>query len=258
MEQNLKSFCEKLLEIKEPNVVVTLTNVRGEAPQDVGARMIVTKDGIAFGTIGGGKIEAHCLKLASEFLISEEKVQAQSHTWNLQKDIGMTCGGEVTVFFETNTNTETFDIAIFGAGHISQELTRILLHLDCNLTVIDNRKEWIDKLPTHSKLKTIHSENMADEVSKLSKDSYVALMTMGHASDVPILKEALTNSNFPYLGVIGSEQKRNRMEGELIERGVSKEKLKDFYCPMGLDIGNNSPGEISISIISQILGIRSN
>lgn len=259
MENSLEQFCEKFIDLKKEEknfVVVTMTNVRGSAPQNIGAKMIFGSEGIIFGTVGGGKIENHCIKVAKELLELEEYVPPKSYTWNLQKDIGMTCGGEVSFMFENVVQSSRWNIAIFGAGHISQQLTRTLLNLNCYLKVIDNRKEWLDKLPASPRLVKVHNEEMKDEVPKLDDGTFVALMTMGHAKDVPILYQALESRNFPYLGVIGSKAKRNVMEKELKEMGLTQERIESFICPLGEDIGSNSPAEIAISITAQLLKYR--
>jgi xanthine dehydrogenase accessory factor len=259
VESNLDNFCQKFLSLSKDGinfVVITLTNVRGSAPQNIGAKLILGEEGILFGTVGGGKIENHCIEEAVSLLKKKDFTAPYSQTWNLQKDIGMTCGGEVSFLFESCNINSRWNIAIFGAGHISQELSRTLLSLNCYLKVIDNRKEWLDKLPTHPRLTKIHNETMKDEVKNLADNTFVALMTMGHAKDVPILFEALTNRNFPYLGVIGSQSKRNTMEKELKEQGLNEELVKSFICPLGEDIGTNSPAEISISITAQLLKLR--
>lgn len=257
MQNNFEAFAAEFLELKKIQkdfVVVTITNTRGSAPQDLGARMIVTSDGLHFGTIGGGKVENHCLEFARDLLGTTETKTAK--TWNLQKDIGMTCGGEVSFLFENESATSVWNIVIFGAGHVSQQLTRTLLNLNCQLTVIDNREEWLAKLPKHPKLKIIHNTSMQDEVKSLPENSYVVSMTMGHAKDVPILKEALLNKKFPFLGVIGSKSKRNAMTKELVEMGVSHSLLDRLICPIGEPIGTNDPAEIAISITAQLLKYR--
>ncbi len=81
-------------------------------------------------------------------------------------------------------------------------------------------------------------------------------MTMGHASDVPVLVKALTGRHFPYVGVIGSVAKRNRIEQDLLEKGVPETRLKEFHCPMGESFGRNAPAEIALSITAQILKKR--
>lgn len=253
MQNNLLKFTEVYQGLKQTGtnlVVVTMTNAKGSAPQDIGSRMIVGADGILFGTIGGGKVENHCIEFAKEMLGTTRTKEA--HSWNLQKDIGMTCGGEVSFLFENESSASEWNIVIFGSGHVSQMLTRTLLNLNCHLTVIDNRKEWIEKLPASPRLTTVHAENMSAEVSKLPAKAYVALMTMGHASDVPILNEALKR-DFPYLAVIGSKSKRNAMENELKELGHNE---MNFICPIGEPIGSNDPAEIAISITAQLLKHR--
>lgn len=260
MERNFGQFCEEFLRLSEshtPMVVVTQVSQRGSAPQDIGSRMIVGNKGeLLFGTVGGGKIEAHCLKLATEFLQSNEHVENQSFTWNLQKDIGMTCGGEVTMFFEIHKPMDRWEIAIFGAGHISQEFIRVLLRLDCHLTVVDQREDWLAKLPESRRLKKICTNDLASVVDTLPDNTFITSMTMGHASDVPVLVKALTNRHFPYVGVIGSVAKRNRIEQDLLEKGVPKGRLKEFHCPMGESFGRNAPAEIALSITAQILKKR--
>ncbi len=260
MEQNFSRFCEKFLRLSESNtpmVVVTQVSQRGAAPQDIGSRMIVGKNSeILFGTIGGGKIEAHCLKVATGYLDSKEHVENQSFTWNLQKDIGMTCGGEVTMFFEIHKPQDRWEVAIFGAGHISQELVRVLLRVDCHLTVVDQREEWLAKLPESKRLKKICTDDLASVVDTLFDSTFITSMTMGHATDMPVLVKALTHRHFPYVGVIGSVAKRNRLEQDLAERGVPEARLKEFYCPMGEEFGRNAPAEIALSIVAQLLKVR--
>lgn len=260
MEKNFSQFCEEFLRLTESNtpmVVVTQTGFRGSAPNETGARMIAGKSGeILFGTVGGGKIEAHCLKLAVDFLNSKDHVENQSHTWNLQKDIGMTCGGEVTMFFEIHRPQDRWEIAIFGAGHISQELARVLLRLDCHVTVADQREEWLAKLPESKRLKKICTPDLASVVDTLPSNTFIASMTMGHASDVPVLVRALAQKHFPFVGVIGSIAKRNRIEKDLLEQGIVRERVNELHCPMGEDFGRNAPAEIALSVAAQLIKVR--
>lgn len=252
MEQRLDAFCSRFLQLYQeqvPMVVVTMTAHRGSAPQDPGARMIVGKDGLLFGTVGGGKIEKKCLDVAAELLTSVEARAPFSHTWNLQRDIGMSCGGEVSMFFELYRPEASWHVAIFGAGHVAQELVRILERLDCWVTVVDPRPEWLEKLPSpHARLKKICTTEMALELDALSEHCFIALMTMGHSSDMPILRKALSEHHFPFVGVIGSKAKRHRLEQEL--------GMTNFHCPLGEDFGSNAPSEIALSMVAQLLRER--
>jgi xanthine dehydrogenase accessory factor len=260
MENNLDQYIQcyqKLKSLEKDFCSITMVNSRGSAPQDVGARMLVSIDGIEFGTIGGGKVEKQTMQMAIEFLNSSEKQSQKMVTWNLQKDIGMTCGGEVSLFFERFRQSDNWNVVIFGAGHVSQELTRSLIRLNLNLTVMDNRSEWIAKLPKSHNLTTECHSNLSEQVAGLNENSFVILMTMGHSTDLPILAEILkSDKKFPYLGVIGSKAKRNTLLKGLKEYQVPTEKLEQFICPIGETIGSNSPAEIAISISAQLLRVR--
>ncbi len=230
--------------------VATLVDTRGSAPQDQGAKIVIFPDGKFVGTIGGGKLENYTIKRSLELLAESEIKSFEFNNINLQKDIGMTCGGVVSVYFEV-FNRNPWNITVFGAGHISQSLCRFLIKLNCNLTIVDNRAEWIERFSDLEGVKLIHLEDMRDHVKDIPKNSFVVLMTMGHGKDVPILNEILSGGfKFPFLGVIGSIAKRNSMEKELRATGISN---FDFICPLGAPIGDNSPVEISVSIMAQLI-----
>jgi len=237
-------------------VAITLVHIAGSAPQEVGARCLVSDKGLLAGTVGGGKIEAAAIKFAQE-LLEKKETHSLLRKWNLQTDIGMSCGGEVSLFFEAFTQHKTWKIAVFGAGHVAQELIRCLMNLDCEVTVVDHRQEWLDKLPRHRRLQGIHSQTMEDVVDQLPDDTFVAIMTMGHKTDLPILARALRR-NFPYVGNMGSEVKARALKQDLINLNVDKNSIAKMYCPIGENLGGNMPAEIAISITAQLLKVRGN
>ena len=148
---------QTLLERGVSFVTATLVGIRGSAPQILGARAIITSSGIEGGTIGGGKIEAATISHAQD-LLQNGGTNCELVIWNLQTDIGMTCGGEVRILFEVHANS-TWPIAVFGAGHVAQALVRCLVTVHCSLTCVDPRQEWLDKLPDSSKLSKICAES---------------------------------------------------------------------------------------------------
>ncbi|TWU47259.1 XdhC and CoxI family protein [Rubripirellula tenax] len=237
-----------------PFVAITLVSIRGSAPQVVGAKAIVTKDGLRVGTVGGGKIEAaaidHGMKLLGSLGQPCELVK-----WNLQTDVGMTCGGEVQLLFERHI-ANPWSIAVFGAGHIAQSFVPLLLTMQCRVTCIDPRQEWLDRLPQNHKLQIVCTDDMAGEVERLSDQTYFVLMTRGHASDLPILARILSTFQPPFVGVIGSEQKASILRRELAKQGFEPSVIDSYHCPLGLPIGDNTPAEISISISAQLLQVR--
>jgi xanthine dehydrogenase accessory factor len=234
-------------------VVVTLVGARGSTPQDPGAKIIVTRDGLHSGTIGGGKVENACIQKALEILEATQQAEPLYLTWNLQRDIGMSCGGETSFLFEHFYQNQ-WPIIIFGAGHVAQALTRVLSKLQCHVTVIDPRIEWIDKL---SDVLGIVHPNPKELIAKLHPKSFFLCMTMGHALDFEILLEiAKIAPSAPYIGCIGSDIKALKIRKELRDSKVPEEFVERLHIPMGNRFGSNNPEEIAISIVSEILKVR--
>jgi xanthine dehydrogenase accessory factor len=236
-------------------VLVTLVDALGSTPQDPAAKMLVTAQGLYSGTVGGGKVEAAALKLAAEVLAKGE-AKPRFVSWTLKGDVGMTCGGSVKFYFEPHFGAGPWNIAVFGAGHIGQALIPVLTPLPARITVVDSRSEWLDRLPRSTNLKVIHSESPESVVPSLPDDTFLLVMTMGHATDRPILRRALTERNFPFIGVIGSDAKAKILRRELIAEGVPAKQAAKFICPVGLDFGSNHPHEIALSIAAQLLSVR--
>ena len=239
-----------------PFVSVILVDIVGSAPQEPGAKMLVTSEGLYYGTVGGGKIEKKAIEEAQRLLVAADPAKRTYFVqWSLTRDVGMTCGGGVKLYFEV-INLNAWQIAVFGAGHVAQSLIRVLIGLDCQITCIDPRQEWLDKLPTSPKLKSILSSDMPSEVKNLPDHAFVLLITMGHATDKPILLEILKYRQFPYVGAIGSKAKAVRLKKDIVEAGLPDELASAFHCPVGLSVGSNHPQEIAISITAQLLQER--
>lgn len=254
----MKSFFQTAAELEEsgqPFVVVTLVSGRGHVPQDPGAKMIVTLEGLAFGTVGGGKVEARALKHAGEVL-REQRTEPELFVWNLTRDIGMTCGGEVTYLFEPK-GTKAWTIVVYGAGHVGQEVTRLLSRIDCRVICVDPRREWLDKLQPHARLQIRHEEEPARLVDSFPADTFHVVVTKGHGTDMPIL-EAISKAwpNTPYVGAIGSDVKAAKIRRDLQALGVAADFIEKLRSPIGLDLGSNHPAEIAVSIVAQLLKER--
>jgi xanthine dehydrogenase accessory factor len=167
----------------------------------------------------------------------------------------MSCGGEVTFLFEHFPQAQ-WPVVIFGAGHVAQALTRILAPMSCQVTCIDSREDWINKLEN---VKAIHHLEPKDLVKNFSSQTFFICMTMGHAFDVPILVEIARHApDCPYVGVIGSDIKGLKIKKELSELGISKEFINKLRVPIGLPIGTNHPHEIAISVAAELIQVRDN
>jgi xanthine dehydrogenase accessory factor len=238
-----------------PLVTVTVVDTMGSVPQDRGAKMIVTADGLRFGTVGGGKVETKAIGEAQRMLKGEIAGNTHFVQWNLAKDVGMTCGGIVKLYFEAH-NSGRWRIVVFGAGHVANALITLLVHFDCVITCIDPRNEWLAKLPESPKLTKLRADDMPSMVASLPDDAFVVLMTMGHSTDKPILIEILRTRQFPYIGVIGSDAKANILHRDIDEAGLPPEVHDRFVCPIGIDIGTSHPYEIAVATIAQLIERR--
>ena len=124
----MPTYFEALNELAEsgrPFAAVTVVDTLGSTPQDRGSKMLVTAEGRYFGTTGGGKIEVRCIEEAKKLLDDPTAPKTRYFQWSLEKDIGMTCGGIVRVYFEA-FNVTRWNIVVFGAGHVAQELVATL------------------------------------------------------------------------------------------------------------------------------------
>ena len=244
---------QALLEEGTSFVCVTLVDIKGSTPRAQGGRMLVTASGLCSGTVGGGLVEAKALEFSQEFLQQNElSGQTKFVQWNLNRDIGMSCGGSVKLYFE-RFNTNTWKIMIFGAGHVAQALIPLLLKLDCQLTCYDTRREWLDKLPESPKLNKLCVDNLEDNVEQTSEKAFVLIMTQGHRSDFYVAQRFLKRNAQPFIGVIGSRSKAATLKRELKKEGLGEEKTKHLFCPLGFSLGGNHPQEIAVSITAQLL-----
>ena len=129
-------YIEALSELAKtgaPFVAVTMIEATGSTPQDAGARMLVDAGGLIYGTVGGGKVEHRAIEFAKAML-NDASQNRSIVDWNLQRDIGMTCGGLVKLFFEVY-NRNDWHIVVFGAGHVAQAIVNGAddARLSCNL-----------------------------------------------------------------------------------------------------------------------------
>ena len=205
----------------EPACLVSVADVRGSAPREPGARMLVTATR-TFGTIGGGQLEYQCTRIASE-AIREDRDAAFERRFPLGSNCGQCCGGVVDVGFEPLAAIDAgwlereqqrvpgsdFRIALFGAGHVGSAVVNVLSGLDCQLRWIDSRPNvFPDQLPQN--VSAIASDTPALEVAAMPSSSFFLVMTHSHALDFEICDQVLRRGDAAYCGLIGSLSKRRR------------------------------------------------
>ncbi|GAA1537277.1 MULTISPECIES: xanthine dehydrogenase accessory protein XdhC [Brevibacterium] len=243
-----------------PAVLVTLAAVRGHAPREAGAKLIVTADDL-HGTIGGGNLEMTAVTRAREILASESSSAPEMLTLRLNdkapaKYGRQCCGGEVNVLLEPLPVPAS--VAIFGIGNIGLELTRILARHDIDVHVSDSRPEHLEELDRlEPPVAAIHREFavVGEEVlTVLPAGTHVLIMTHDHAEDLHLCDAALTRGDLGSIGLIGSSAKWQRFRKNLIAEGHTPETVDTIDCPIGLsDLPGKQPATIALSVAADLL-----
>ena len=236
-------------------IEVRVIETRGSAPREAGARMWVGARE-THGTIGGGNLEYTALKIAREMLLSGE--ERRSRKFALGDALGQCCGGAVTLAFSRvakieETEAPTFDVALFGAGHVGKEVARILERLPCRLTWIDPRP---DAFPAEvgSRTKVVIEEEPAWMVDEAPAGACYLVMTHSHALDLEIVERALRRPDARFIGLIGSDTKAAKFRARLNARGIDASRL---VCPIGLVKAGKHPAAVAVSVVAQLLSITS-
>lgn len=241
----------QLREHREPCVLLTLLADKGSVPRNCGTKMIVSRKQ-SFLTIGGGHLEYQCIAMAREML---EKQATAPHTehFNLGARLGQCCGGMTTVLFEPLIHPQP-QIIVFGAGHVGQALVALLSTLPCHITWVDERPDMFFGAPKG--VTTLQTEDPLDAVKFAAAQSYFIVMTHDHPRDLELTEAILKRGDYGYLGLIGSQTKRQRFEYRLAGKGVSAEQLSTLRCPVGLpDVKGKLPAEIAVAIAAEIIAV---
>ncbi len=240
-----------------PFCIVTVADARGSIPQEIGAKAIIDRDGLVCGTIGGGRIEARGLEQARAMLASNSAQRVMIDKVNLFRDVGMTCAGDMTLVYELYRPDLDWNVVIFGAGHIAQKLCRLLNEMDCRVTCIDTRPEWLDRLTESDRLHRHLVKEFSEGVDFITPDSFVLVMTMGHATDIPVLRTIFDRQVQPkFIGTLGSDSKAAIMRRELKQAGLPGDFIARIQCPIGEKFGDNTPPEIAVSVLTQLVRER--
>ncbi len=145
---------------------------------------------------------------------------------------------------------------IFGAGHVAGELAPLAVHLGFEVSVLDDRQEYLDQeaFQDTQRLLLPTFQNCFQSL-QTDESSYLVIMTRGHQHDQEVLAQALRTSA-GFIGMMGSRRKRDTLFQSLLEKGYLAEELQKVSCPVGLDIGADTPAEIAVSIMAQIIQHR--
>ncbi len=149
------------------------------------------------------------------------------------------------------------EVFIFGAGHISQKLAPLTRLLGFRTVVLDDRAAFANRelFPSADDIIVLPSFDQAIANLSIDENSYLVLVTRGHAHDQALLGEALA-TGAGYIGMIGSRGKRNAVYQALKKEGIAAEAFERVHSPIGLPIAAETPAEIAVSIAAELIAVR--
>src|SRR5436190_10788624 len=216
--------------------------------------MVIFEDGRIAGTIGGGKFESLVVEEAQKAMATGNAV-LKTYPLHEASDesFGAICGGEVTVFIEPQARPALF--CLIGAGHCSRALAKFASQCGFAVTVLDDRTDLLG-LPHFDVPIRCLSEPSPEafvRARKWSQRDALILVSRNYHLDRETLAAALEKGEMGYLGMIGSKKKVLNVFDELSKRGISREVLASVRAPVGLNIGADSPAEIAVSVLAEII-----
>lgn len=236
----------------EACVLATVIASRGSSPRKAGARMVIRSDGSGIGSVGGGMLEQAVIAAGLQALASGAGPASVSFT--LDETFGHACGGEQTVYLEPLGATPR--LLVCGAGHVGRALTTLAAFAGFRVTVVDDRPGFVssERLPEAAERHAGDYGAVIGEIPLAAADC-VVVATPSYAGDLAAVRASLATPA-RFIGVIGSRRKRETMMTELAGAGYAAAELDRIVMPVGLPIGGDSPREIAVSIVAQLIERR--
>lgn len=234
-----------------PFALATVINHRGSSPRKAGAKMLMRSDGSILGSIGGGRVEAETIQAAKAALAEGSP---RTLDFVLTEEHGFVCGGAMTVYVEPHGCTP--QLVMFGCGHVGKATAALAKGCGFRVTVVDERSEyanrevipWADELIC-CKVKEAFAKLVLDD------NSYVVIATPGHLHDFDAIQGAL-RSKAGFIGLVGSRRKRQTLLKTLTDEGFTTDQQARIISPVGVEIGAETPEEIAVSIVGQLIRKR--
>lgn len=250
--RELLALLQENLRAGKPCALVTVTGFTGSVPREPGAKMLVFPDGTSRGTIGGGRLEAQAIEDAVA-VIKEGKSRKASYELQPQA-LGMYCDGQVEVFIDAFV--ENLKLVILGGGHVGEKVAALAAFLGIPFWVVDDRAEYAAAARYPRARQVLQSQpDAALKLLGVDANTAVAIVTRCHGFDLRCLIAALKTPAF-YVGMIGSKAKTQRLFALCERRDLSPSADPRVHAPIGLDLGSETPEEIALSILAEIMQVR--
>lgn len=232
-------------------MLCAIVHTQGSTPRRAGSKMLVYPDGTIMGTIGGGRMEHEVVREALEAL---RENRPRRLTYSLtdpgRGDPGV-CGGQLEVYVEPILPEPK--LIVYGMGHVGVEVADLAHWLGLEVEAADDRPELANKMVAAGafEIQCIPPNQLTDKLT-IHGRTYVVLTTRNVEVDLEALP-TLLDSPATYIGVIGSRRRWETTRQQLRERGIAAEKLARVLSPVGLEIQAETPKEIAVSILAEII-----
>lgn len=253
----MQSIYQALTELEKNNesaALCTVVKSEGSTPRHVGSKMLVYPDGKFIGTVGGGDLEHRVLNEAWMAIgDGQSRILSYSMVDPARGDPGV-CGGTVEVFVEPILAPAT--ILVIGAGHVGKAVVHLAKWLGFRVAVSDDRAEFCnpESTPGGDAYYPVQMGKLAKQL-KINRRTYIVITSRGSGVDAAGLP-ALLESDAAYIGVIGSKRRWLTTAKALKEKGVAEALIAKVHSPMGLELNAETPEEIAVSIMAEVLMIR--
>ena len=253
-------LCDLLLEQSESlragRDFAVVTIVSSENLARTNGKMVVYADGAISGTVGGGMWEQAAIHDAREALkTGENAVKVYEFSSEMAK-AGFQCSGSMTAFIEVCRN-DALKLVVVGGGHVGNAVIRTAKAVGFHTTLVDTRGEDIigDSIRMADRFIPVESFSDVEHCDLPSGASFV-VSTYGHMVDGAALGGVLRRDDAAYVGMLGSRQKIRNIFEKLRAEGIPQEKLDPIHTPIGLDLGGETPEEIALAVVAEILAVK--
>ncbi|MGD0708652.1 MAG: XdhC family protein [Anaerolineaceae bacterium] len=238
----------------ESCALCTITSSSGSTPRHVGSKMLVYPNGRISGSVGGGEVENRVIEEAKAALVDGKTRKLQySFVDPAKGDVGI-CGGQVEVFVEPILPRAT--LLVVGGGHVGKAVLHLARWLGYRTVVSDDRPEFCTPKANPDADEFVAAP-MSEIPNRLAINSmtFIVLTTRGTDVDVAGLP-ALLKTKPAYIGVIGSRRRWAVTRKTLLDAGVDEHVVNEVHSPLGLEINAETPEEIAVSIMAEIIMLR--
>jgi xanthine dehydrogenase accessory factor len=244
-----------LLELHGRLAMATIVSASGSTPRRSTARMLVLPDGSIVGTVGGGKFESLVTEEGLALLHGPGTPLLREFSFAPvgEGSFGGVCGGRATVFLEVVERPHR--LLVVGAGHCGRALARAAALCGYEVTVADDREELLDADAFPAGAKLVRTAEDYSDVPLPSTGDAVALVSRSHEVDALAVRR-MRGRPAAWLGMIGSRAKRKAFFDALRADGFRDEELAVLRCPIGLDIGAETPEEIAVAVLAELIAFR--